>query len=673
MTSNPTTSCQRCGASLVSGASFCPRCGTGIPVHRPWSGPTLATPSGAVLEPRPEASEAQLAALRRATLGQYEILVEVGRGGMATVYLAHDLALDRKVAIKVLAPALLAMGEGMVERFKREARTAAALSHPHIIPIYAVNDSNEVLYFVMKHVQGRSLDAIVRDVGHLPITMTQAILAQVADALGYAHRHGVIHRDIKTANIMLDEEGWAVVTDFGIAKVVQAQGLTMTGVTVGTPTYMSPEQCATTEELTGASDQYSLGIVAYEMLTGTVPFQDDSIMSIMYAHFNQPPRPVTDLRPDCPPNLAAAVMRMLEKDPASRWPSMDDVVAVSGRPSLRRDDPIRQQMSSLARAAGHLVGPKTPSSPIALSRVRTRPTFRRPRRWLWPTVGAAVAVAGFALWRFWGSVTPLLGPRTPAPVAAVHDSVPATAVRGDSSRAVVRPEPTPPTNVRASVAAQRDDSMIGSLRTSALRAAQRAALAGATPADLSAGQTAFASGESLAAARRVAEAMMQFATASAQWADAERQARARGSRDTEPRRVAESPPPTPPPVPPPAPPPAPVPVAPVAVDPRPDIEKVIAGYAGAIESRDIEQVRHAYPGLTTAQQGSWQTFFDRVRNLKATLTVATLNLTATTADAGVSGVYEYDNASTGRPERRPVTFRAILARDAGGWRITAIR
>ncbi|HXG98119.1 MAG TPA: protein kinase [Gemmatimonadales bacterium] len=667
MTSNPTppTTCQRCGASLTSGTSFCPRCGTGIPVHRPWSGPTLATPSGAVLEPRPEASEAQLAALRRATLGQYEILVEVGRGGMATVYLAHDLALDRKVAIKVLAPALLAMGEGMVERFKREARTAAALSHPHIIPIFAVNEGNEVLYFVMKHVQGRSLDAIVRDVGQLPLTMTQAILAQVADALGYAHRHGVIHRDIKTANIMLDEEGWAVVTDFGIAKVMQAQGLTMTGVTVGTPTYMSPEQCATTEEVTGASDQYSLGVVAYEMLTGTVPFQDDSIMSIMYAHFNQPPRPVTELRPDCPPNLAAAVMRMLEKDPASRWPSMDDVVAVCGRPSLRRDDPIRQQMSSLARAAGHLVGPKTPSSPIALSRVRTRPTFRRPRRWLWPTVGAAVALGGaLALWRLLGSGTP----GTAAPVATVRDSVPAAAARPDSSRAVVRPVP--------SVAAQRDDSMIGSLRTSALRAAQRAALAGATPTDLSPGQTAFASGESLAAARRVAEAMMQFATASAQWADAERQAKARGTRDTAPRRVAESPPAQPAaplPAPPPAPPPAPVPVASVAPDPRPEIEKVIADYATAIESRDIEQVRHAYPGLTTAQQGSWQTFFDRVRNLKATLTVANLSLTATTADAGVSGVYEYDNASTGRPERRPVTFRATLARDAGGWRITAIR
>src|SRR6266545_2871768 len=174
MTSNPSSSCQRCGANLGPGASFCPRCGTGIPVHRPWSGPTLATPIGAAVEMRPDAAAAQLDALRRATLGQYEILLEIGRGGMATVYLAHDLALDRKVAIKVLAPALLLMGEGMVERFKREARTAAALSHPHIIPIYAVRESEHVLYFVMKYVQGRALDTVIRDVGPLPIAMTRS-------------------------------------------------------------------------------------------------------------------------------------------------------------------------------------------------------------------------------------------------------------------------------------------------------------------------------------------------------------------------------------------------------------------------------------------------------------------------------------------------------------------
>src|SRR6266704_430919 len=341
-----------------------------------WLGTPAVRVTAPAAGPKETERDALLDALRKATLGEYEIQAELGHGGMATVYLAHELALDRKVAIKMLAPALLLMGEGMVERFKREARTVAALTHPHIIPIYTVKEADRVLYFVMKYVQGRPLDAIIRDVGPLPLRLARAILAQVADALGYAHRHGVIHRDIKSANIMLDEEGWAVVTDFGIAKVLQAQGLTMTGVTVGTPTYMSPEQCAT-EEVTGASDQYSLGVVAYEMLTATLPFQDDSIMSVMYAHFNQPPRPVTELRPDCPPNLAAAVMRMLEKQPARRWPSMDDVVAVCGRPSLRHDDPIRREMITLAHggASAHLLAQlNTPTSPIVLSRAHSRRT-----------------------------------------------------------------------------------------------------------------------------------------------------------------------------------------------------------------------------------------------------------------------------------------------------------
>src|SRR6266576_3489706 len=230
--------CTRCGTPLSAGVSFCPRCGTGVPVP---SAETVATAS-VDADWSPETVEVTL---RRATLGEYEILGVLGRGGIATVYLAHDLSLDRKVAIKVLSPALFQMGAGLVERFKRAARTAAALSHPHILPIYAVKETEHVLYFVMKYVQGRALDTVIRDVGTLPIPMVQTILAQVGDALGYAHRHGVIHRDIKSANIMLDEDGRAVVTDFGIAKVVQAEGLTMTGVTVGTPTYMSPEQCAT--------------------------------------------------------------------------------------------------------------------------------------------------------------------------------------------------------------------------------------------------------------------------------------------------------------------------------------------------------------------------------------------------------------------------------------------
>src|SRR5881398_2561468 len=368
-----------------------------------WLGTPAVRVTAPAAGPKETERDALLDALGKATLGEYVIQAEVGRGGMATVYLAHDLALDRKVAIKMLAPALLLMGEGMVERFKREARTAAALTHPHIIPIYAVKESEHVLYFVMKYVRGRALDAVIRDVGPLPLPMVQAILAQVSDALGYAHRHGVIHRDVKSANIMLDEDGWAVVTDFGIAKVVQAEGLTLTGVTVGTPTYMSPEQCAT-REVTGASDQYSLGVVAYEMLAGRLPFHGDSTMSVMYAHFNERPRPVTELRSDCPPNLGAGVMRMLEKDPAHRWPSMDDIVAVCGRPSLRHDDPVRGDMMALAKAGGGaalLAQLKTPTSPMVLSKPHTRspatPSPRaRPGAGVW--WGLGVVVIGAALW-----------------------------------------------------------------------------------------------------------------------------------------------------------------------------------------------------------------------------------------------------------------------------------
>src|SRR5438034_575585 len=364
----------------------------------------------------------------------------------------------------------------------------------------------------MKYVQGRPLDAIIRDVGPLPLRLARAILAQVADALGYAHRHGVIHRDIKSANIMLDEEGWAVVTDFGIAKVVQAEGLTVTGVTVGTPTYMSPEQCDN-RELTGASDQYSLGVVGYEMLTGRVPFQGDSVMAVMYAHFNQRPRPLTELRADCPTSMAAAVMRMLEKDPALRWPSMDDVVAACGRPSLRHDDPVRSEMITLAKAGGPsrlLAHVKTPTSPIPPARPPTRstaavaPPGRRARR-VWS--GLAAVGLGVALW--WavarrasqppqgqpsaaGRDTPAAAPApapAPAPAAATGTPAPSLArVPADTALPSGRAKRTPalrasppPASPSAAAAApdsaarakQREDSLVRALPATAVAAMRR--------------------------------------------------------------------------------------------------------------------------------------------------------------------------------------------------------
>jgi serine/threonine-protein kinase len=635
-------------------------------------------------------SDALLAALRQATLGDYEILAELGRGGMATVYLAHDLALDRKVAIKVLAPALLLMGEGMVERFKREARTAAALSHPHIIPIYAVKESDRVLYFVMKYVSGRTLESIIQDTGPLPIPMVQTIVAHVSDALSYAHRHGVIHRDIKSANIMLDEDGWAVVTDFGIAKVVQAQGLTMTGVTVGTPTYMSPEQCAT-EEVTGASDQYSLGVVAYEMLTGMLPFRGDSIMAVMYAHFNHQPRPVTELRADCPPNLAESVMRMLEKDPARRWPTLDDVLATCGRPSLRQDDPVRNQMITLAKAGGaSRTHAHTPTSPLALAKPQTRPpaaTSPRKRRTAPLWWGLAVAASAVALWRVapWGQLqTPgVLRPATspdsiPAAAAArapadagtapaLRESTPsAPPARPSPARRSPAPgaSPTAPSG-RAAVAesatraaAQREDSVLRSLRSTAVAAMRRALEAGATGSAMAKGDSAFKSAESLAAAGRSAEAMGQLATAASLWSEAERVSRARAGRDTVPPRRVEPPPPPPVAQPP---------------DPRAEIKALIAAYARALESRDLNEVRRVYPGLTTAEQKAFGQFFETDQQLAAALTINRLVITGASADAIVSAVYEYVDAKTGRHKRDTTAFRASLVQDSTGWHLTSIR
>ena len=317
----------------------------------------------------------ELAALRSATLGDYDILGELGRGGMATVYLAHDLALDRKVAIKVMSP-VLSMGDG-IERFRREARTSASLSHPNIIPVYAVQHSERLLYFVMKFVDGRTLDSIITELGPLPVPMIQAILGQVASAFGYAHRRGVVHRDIKPGNILIDDEGWVVVTDFGIAKVSQAPQLTSTGLSVGTPTYMSPEQVMG-HAVTGASDQYSLGVVAYEMLTGKPPFEGTGTMAMMYAHVHHPPPALEELRPDCPQGLRAAVTRMLAKDPAERWASIEDIIAVIGSPSLTPDDPTRSQLIAIAKTGQRKsIGVTTPKSPIPLLRTPIPPAPRK--------------------------------------------------------------------------------------------------------------------------------------------------------------------------------------------------------------------------------------------------------------------------------------------------------
>jgi hypothetical protein len=350
--------CSSCGGQLLPGDRFCAGCGGAV---EPGIEVSTDESSGSLWDPI-------LERLRGATTGKYEIGRVLGTGGMAAVYLGREVRLSRRVAIKVMSPGLM-MTPGMVERFHHEAVTIAALSHPNIITIYTVEEANDLHYFVMKYISGPSLETVVRRDGPLPKSVVRVWLTQIASALGYGHRQGVIHRDIKPANILLDDEGNAVVTDFGIAKVPKRSNLTQTGMTLGTPAYMSPEQC-TSQEITPASDQYSLGIVTYEMLTGEPPFTGPTL-EIMKAHVDKPHRPITAFRPHCPPELVAAVNRMLEKDPASRWRNMEEMMASIGGAPIAHDDPIRAQLAAHATHSGPRSG--APAHGAAEARPRTPP------------------------------------------------------------------------------------------------------------------------------------------------------------------------------------------------------------------------------------------------------------------------------------------------------------
>lgn len=315
--------------------------------------------------------------LRRATIGRYDIYAELGSGGMATVFLARDLALDRKVAIKVMAPALAATADA-IERFRREARLAAALSHPHIIPIHAIGEEPGLAYYVMKFVEGRTLDSVLRTEGAQSPDFVRAVVTEVGGALHYAHQRGVVHRDIKPANIMVDTDGWLVVTDFGIAKRDDAQGLTQSGMIIGTPFYMSPEQF-NGQPVTGAADQYALGIVAYELLAGRTPFGGPSIGEVMKGHLMDPVPPLREVRPDVPPDLEAAIARMLDKEPAQRFATLAEAAQAVGRATPSAEQDLRTQIIALARTGARLQPQMAvPASPAVQARPEAGATGRAP-------------------------------------------------------------------------------------------------------------------------------------------------------------------------------------------------------------------------------------------------------------------------------------------------------
>jgi serine/threonine protein kinase len=311
--------------------------------------------------------------LVESTIGKYRILELLGRGGMAEVYKAHHPGLDRFVTIKIMHRHL-ADESGFLERFDREAKAVAALRHPHIVQIYDYEASEAANYMVMEFIDGGTLQdrisAQSKEGSYLPIQNILPILRQVADALDYAHEHGILHRDIKPSNILLNVSGNAFLTDFGIARLIGAAHVTVTGTLVGTPAYMSPEQGAGTD-ITPASDIYSLGIIGFELFTGKVPFRAETTpLAVLHQHMYEPPPDPCALRAGLPPEAAKVILRAVSKNPADRFPSAKEfirdlekalppkiidgldnattqhAIPVASRPTLIMEEPITAEESN---------------------------------------------------------------------------------------------------------------------------------------------------------------------------------------------------------------------------------------------------------------------------------------------------------------------------------------
>ena len=310
--------CPACQTPLPEQAHFCLNCGT-------------ATPTDPGVPARTGATEVdEVARVRQALAGTYHIERVLGEGGMATVYLAEDPKHHRKVAVKVMRPELAAtLG---AERFLREVEISAQLSHPHILPVYDSGVAEGVLYYVMPYVEGESLQERLQREGQLPVEDALRISREVAEALSYAHERNIIHRDIKPANIMMSR-GHALVADFGIARAMGGGGatITKTGLAVGTPQYMSPEQATGSSGVDGRSDIYAMGCVLYEMLAGEPPFTGPTAQAIMARSLTEAPRSLASSREGLPPAMDGIVTKALAKGPADRWQTAQQFADALGR------------------------------------------------------------------------------------------------------------------------------------------------------------------------------------------------------------------------------------------------------------------------------------------------------------------------------------------------------
>ena len=368
-------------------------------------------------------------------LGSFRIINQIGRGGMATVYKAYQPAIDRYVAIKVL-PSQLAESPEFAKRFHQEARIIANLEHPHILPVFDYGESEGVAYFVMRYLDAGTLKDRMIEGRPLPIKEIDHLFTQLAAALSYAHSRGIVHRDLKPANALIDSHGNVFLTDFGIAKLLESASprLTQTDAIMGTPAYISPEQ-AQANPVDERSDIYSLGIILYEMVTGSVPFVAETPLAVLFKHISDPLPPPSQIKPDVPPAIEQVILKALAKNPQDRFATANDFVAAWKRALAEAEKETVRPVPQTAPASTAAVAPSAQQKVISPPKAATR--SKMPALWIAGCLVAACALfslGGIVLlasnWQ--GSSTPTAITNTPRPT-----DIPPTVVEASPTVATV--------------------------------------------------------------------------------------------------------------------------------------------------------------------------------------------------------------------------------------------
>ena len=433
--------CPNCRTPLPTYAAFCYACGAATP-----AGIDRNTGEYVVPETTGVTMDEILPRLRRLLGPSYELGERIGAGGFAEVFLARDLRLKREVAIKVTRPDF-AVNAQMMQRFRREAETVAALRHPHIMPIYDLGEAEGIAYIVMPFIRGESLKARLDREGRLPVEQARSILLQAADALASAHEAGVVHRDVKPDNIMLDRrEDQVLLMDFGIAKAIESgtevTSLTSTGLVMGTPHYMSPEQASGERNVDARADQYALGVIAYRMLAGALPFDGPTVRAILTKQLVGAATPLREAAPTAPPALVAAIERAMSKEPDDRYPTVRAFVGAV------RSDPA--YAAEVLRTTGG-VPPYTPHVAVP---AQAEPA--RMSRWVPAAALVALGLTG-------GAIILTARKNDAAPLTAAAPAALATTPPRDSAGVVATGAPAVGDGLAPGVLPPTGDSMSGNV------------------------------------------------------------------------------------------------------------------------------------------------------------------------------------------------------------------